>query len=278
MHTGAFHDYETLEFVNHYQGELQFEKTNRLPNVEFYNEHFQEVVDTNTPLKIHLGNTRTIESYFPLLNAPECRFCHGHDHMIRGIVHFTISVKGVYDRIRKARLILTAIFLIAGSVIAIVLIYSIRSIIIRPLHDIGKVGVPDAILLKPDRLTAEEWHEMQKHTIYGREALRVAEERLGSNSFLRIAGEIAHSHHEKWDGSGYPRRLMGEGIPVSGRLMALADVYDALISKRVYKQAFTHSRAKEIIIKGRGTHFDPLVVEAFLAQEVEFKHVANRYK
>jgi putative two-component system response regulator len=146
-----------------------------------------------------------------------------------------------------------------------------------PLHDIGKVGVPDNILLKPGKLTAEEFVEMQKHTIYGRDAILTALKRLGENSFLRFAREIAETHQEKWDGSGYPQKLRGEAIPVSGRLMAIADVYDALISRRVYKAPFTHSKAVAIISEGRGTHFDPTMVDAFLALQEEFRKIALQF-
>jgi putative two-component system response regulator len=143
-----------------------------------------------------------------------------------------------------------------------------------PLHDIGKVGVRDNILLKPDRLEDAEFAEMQKHTLFGEEALRITEQKLGKSTFLRHAREIAGSHQEKWDGSGYPRGLKGEAIPVSGRLMALADVYDALISKRVYKPPFPHAKAVQIIQEGCGTHFDPDVVDAFLALEETFRNIA----
>ena len=143
-----------------------------------------------------------------------------------------------------------------------------------PLHDIGKVGVSDNILLKPGKLTPEEFDEMKKHTIYGRDAIWAAERKMGSTSFLRFAREIAYSHHEKWDGSGYPEGLEGDSIPISGRLMALVDVYDALISKRVYKPPFPHKKAVSIIAEGRGTHFDPDIVEAFLALEAEFRQIA----
>ncbi|MCI4625209.1 MAG: HD domain-containing protein [Candidatus Magnetoovum sp. WYHC-5] len=139
-----------------------------------------------------------------------------------------------------------------------------------PLHDIGKVGVKDNILKKPGRLTDEEFEEMKKHTIYGRDALKSAEGILGTNSFLKLAGEIAYSHHEKWDGTGYPEGLKGNNIPLSGRLMAIADVYDALRSKRVYKGAFSHEEASRIIQEGKGKHFDPDIVEAFIAVEEEF--------
>ncbi|CAN2050043.1 putative cyclic di-GMP phosphodiesterase VC_1348 [Candidatus Magnetomoraceae bacterium gMMP-1] len=143
-----------------------------------------------------------------------------------------------------------------------------------PLHDIGKVGIPDGILLKPGKLTDSEFEVMKKHTIYGRDALLAAEEKLGSNSFLRFAREIAYTHHEKWDGSGYPQKLKGEEIPISGRLMAIADVYDALISKRVYKPPYTHEKAVKIIISGKCKYFDPDMVDAFIKLEKEFKKIA----
>jgi putative two-component system response regulator len=143
-----------------------------------------------------------------------------------------------------------------------------------PLHDVGKVGVRDHILLKPGRLDAEEFELMKRHTLFGEEALRLTEQKLGVSTFLRQAREIAGAHQEKWDGTGYPRGLKGEAIPLSGRLMALADVYDALISRRVYKPPMPHERAVEIIREGRGTHFDPDVVDAFLAIEGTFRNIA----
>ncbi len=143
-----------------------------------------------------------------------------------------------------------------------------------PLHDIGKVGVPDHILLKPGKLTPEEFEEMKKHTIYGRDALLGAEARLGSNSFLHFAREIAYGHHERWDGKGYPQGLAGEAIPLAARIMTVADVYDALISKRVYKPPFPHSEAVRFLMKGAGSHFDPKLVEAFLGLQEEFRAVA----
>jgi putative two-component system response regulator len=146
-----------------------------------------------------------------------------------------------------------------------------------PLHDVGKVGVPDAILLKPGKLTVEEFEEMKKHTLYGRDALLSAENVLGTNSFLALAKEIAYTHHEKWDGTGYPQQLTGEDIPLSGRLMALADVYDALISKRVYKPPFGHQKAVDIIREGQGSHFDPVLVECFLEIESTFREIALEY-
>jgi putative two-component system response regulator len=146
-----------------------------------------------------------------------------------------------------------------------------------PLHDIGKVGVPDRILLKPARLTEEERRIMRMHTIYGRDAILQAERQLGSTSFLGYAREITYSHHERWDGTGYPEGLAGEDIPLSGRLMAIADVYDALISRRVYKPAFSHEEATATIREDAGTHFDPFMVEAFCAIAGEFEAIANRF-
>lgn len=147
-----------------------------------------------------------------------------------------------------------------------------------PLHDIGKVGIPDAILLKPGKLTPEEFEIMKTHTTLGRDAIAYAEKRLDApNSFLRFAREIAYSHQEKWDGSGYPEGLAGDDIPVSARLMALADVYDALIGKRVYKPAFSHEKATGIIIEGKGMHFDPDVVDAFVSVSDKFKEIAEMF-
>ncbi len=146
-----------------------------------------------------------------------------------------------------------------------------------PLHDIGKVGVPDHILLKPGKLTDEEFQEMKKHTIYGRDAIMVSERKLGNDSFLRYAKRIAFSHHEKWDGTGYPQGLSGDEIPISGRLMAIADVYDALVSKRVYKPPFPHSKAVAIIMEGKGTHFDPDMANAFEALSEDFRNIALKF-
>ncbi len=146
-----------------------------------------------------------------------------------------------------------------------------------PLHDIGKVGIPDHILLKHGKLTPDEFEEMKKHTTYGRDAIQRAEEKFGageSSEFLRLAKEIAYTHHERWDGAGYPARLKGEEIPISGRIMALADVYDALICRRVYKPPFTHEEAIAIIVQLKGLLFDPRVVDAFLDVESEFRRIS----
>lgn len=147
-----------------------------------------------------------------------------------------------------------------------------------PLHDIGKVGVPDRILLKPGRLTPEEFDEMKRHTVYGRDAIIAAEKTMEEpENFLITARDIAYCHHEKWDGTGYPRGLAGDTIPLSARLMAIADVYDALITKRVYKDAMHHDKASGIIEEGKGTHFDPDVVDAFLEMRSRFAEIAEEF-
>ncbi len=147
-----------------------------------------------------------------------------------------------------------------------------------PLHDIGKVGIPDRILLKPGRLDPDEFEIMKTHTTMGWDAIERAKARIGKPiRFLDVAGEIALSHQEKWDGSGYPQGLSGDTIPISARLMALADVYDALISRRVYKEPMPHAKAREIICAGRGQHFDPDIVDCFVACESEFLSTAEHY-
>jgi putative two-component system response regulator len=147
-----------------------------------------------------------------------------------------------------------------------------------PLHDIGKVGIPDRILLKPGRFELAEFEIMKTHTTLGRDAIAYAEKLLGTKvEFLTMAKEIALSHQEKWDGSGYPEGLAGDAIPISARLMALADVYDALISRRVYKEGMPHEQAVGIIEPGRAVHFDPDIVDAFLRIHEEFRAIALRF-
>lgn len=147
-----------------------------------------------------------------------------------------------------------------------------------PLHDIGKVGIPDKILLKPGRFEPEEFEIMKTHPELGRSAILHAEYELGLEvPFLKYAKEIAYAHQEKWDGSGYPLGLSGDDIPISARLMAIADVYDALISRRVYKQGMTHEKALQIIVEGKGSHFDPDMVDAFLELQDDFKAIAAKY-
>ena len=148
-----------------------------------------------------------------------------------------------------------------------------------PLHDIGKVGIPDRILLKPGKLDPDEFEVMKTHTTLGYEAIAHAEKALGTDvAFLTMAKEIALSHQEKWDGSGYPQGLAGDAIPLSARLMAVADVYDALVTRRPYKEPLSHAEAVRIIDRGRGTHFDPDIVDAFLASQDQFAAIAHRFE
>jgi len=136
-----------------------------------------------------------------------------------------------------------------------------------PLHDIGKVGIPDRILLKPGKLSAEEFDIMKTHSVIGGDTLQAADEEAGHGSFLAMGRDIAYYHHERWDGKGYPRGLAGASIPLAARIVAVSDVYDALTSKRPYKDAWPHERARKVIVEERGKAFDPDVVDAFLARE-----------
>lgn len=146
-----------------------------------------------------------------------------------------------------------------------------------PLHDIGKVGIPDDVLLKPGRLTEEEFEVMKTHASIGAETLGAALQQFPDAEFLKMAYDIALTHHEKFDGSGYPRGLSGQDIPLCGRILALADVYDALTTKRTYKEAYCHEVARDIILEGRGSHFDPDVVDCFLEKEDEFIAILKRF-
>jgi PAS domain S-box-containing protein len=141
------------------------------------------------------------------------------------------------------------------------------------LHDIGKVGTPDRLLLKPGELTEEEFEVIKRHTLMGGNALKAIESQIEGKSFLAIGKEIAYNHHEKWDGSGYPRGLKGKAIPLSARIIALADVYDALTTKRFYKEAYSHAKARDMILQLKGKHFDPEIVNAFIAVAEKFDHV-----
>lgn len=147
-----------------------------------------------------------------------------------------------------------------------------------PLHDIGKVGIPDRILLKPGKLTKEEFEMMKYHPSIGADTLRAVETLHPTNSFIHMGIDIAESHHEKWDGTGYPKNLAGNNIPLVGRIVALGDVYDALTTQRCYKEAFSHEKSRAIILEGKGKHFDPKVVQAFLNKENEFIQIRQNFQ
>lgn len=148
-----------------------------------------------------------------------------------------------------------------------------RILYAAPMHDVGKIGIPDHILLKPGKLTADEWNVMRQHTTIGSAILEGSEE-----GFIKLAEVIALTHHEKWDGTGYPRGLKGNDIPLVGRIVAIADVFDALMSKRPYKEPFTLEKSLDIIKEGRGGHFDPAVVDAFLESLDDILVIKDRYK
>lgn len=147
-----------------------------------------------------------------------------------------------------------------------------------PLHDIGKAGVPTALLGKKGTLTEQEYEVMKRHVDHGAEVLRAVEQRVGIDANLAMAARIAYQHHERWDGTGYPQGLKGEDIHFSARLMSLADVYDALTSRRPYKEAWSHEDVRRYIEDEKEKHFDPAVVEAFLEREEEFRRIAERQR
>jgi len=146
-----------------------------------------------------------------------------------------------------------------------------------PLHDIGKVGIPDEILLKPGKLTEAEFEIMKKHTTIGADTLKEVKKRYPNNKFLELGVNITLYHHEKWDGTGYPHGLAGEAIPLSARIMAVIDVYEALRSKRVYKDTYSHQESLEIIKQGAGTFFDPEIVDVFVQNQAEFEEAFEKY-
>ena len=146
-----------------------------------------------------------------------------------------------------------------------------------PLHDIGKIGIPDHVLLKNDRLDDDEFEVIKQHTIIGYETLSEALKKEPRAEYLQMSAEIAYAHHERFDGMGYPQGLAGTDIPLSARIVALADVYDALITKRRYKKRYTHATARAIILQGKGSHFDPMVVDAFITCEPQFIKIAERF-
>lgn len=145
-----------------------------------------------------------------------------------------------------------------------------------PLHDIGKVATPDKILLKPGKLDADEWEIMKLHPLHGKQTIESAEQKIGTTLFIQVAKDIAYSHHEKWDGSGYPLGLQKEEIPLSARLMALADVYDALTTERPYKNIYSHEQAREIINQQRALHFDPIIIDSFEQIHEAFKKISGK--
>ncbi len=201
---------------------------------------------------------------FAMVSLTETRESHSRNHILR-VQHY---LKVLADSVREHPR-----FSAALTPDHIAALYQSA-----PLYDMGTIGIPDRILLKPGSLTVAEFEIMKTHTTLGYEALVHAEKTLGQDiPFLHTAKELTQSHQEKWDGTGYPNGLSGDQIPVSARLMAIADVYDALINDRVYKAGVTHTKAVQIIFQGRGSHFDPDMVDAFIEIQDEFRLIAQCY-
>ena len=226
-----------------------------------YRDHLEEKVAARTEALVH-ANEATIAS---MAIMAEYRDPETGSHIQRTKAYVRALARGLMDN---------ETFLI--SMKQLDMLYQAA-----PLHDIGKVAIPDAILLKPGRLNADEFAVMEKHTLHGSEAIRRTATIYGENELLRVAAEIAEFHHEKWDGSGYPHGRKGKSIPLSARLMTIADVYDALISKRPYKKAFSHEAAVETILDGDGytrpEHFDPQILAYFKEIHLQFKQIAVEF-
>ncbi|MDR2562232.1 MAG: response regulator [Holophagales bacterium] len=225
-----------------------------------FNQNLQSLVNAKTEKIVRLQDI-FIETFAEMVESRDDT-TGGH------IVRTQLYVRALAEKMVKERIYINAIE--EKDIEPIV-----RS---AQLHDVGKIAIPDSILKKPGRLTDHEFEQMKRHTIIGMETIsRIASKAEESDfGFLKHAQIMAHSHHERWDGKGYPLGLSGEDIPIQGRLMAIADVYDALVTARPYKAAFEHEMAVGIIIAGKGTQFDPLLGELFETLSVEFNEIAKR--
>jgi response regulator RpfG family c-di-GMP phosphodiesterase len=226
--------------------------------LEEYNHHLEELVQKKVA-EVSVSQMATIHA---LVKLSESRDDETGEHIVRTSQYCRLLAEKLWEMGGHQREIDRAF--IDGITQA------------SPLHDIGKVGIPDAVLLKPGRLTPEEFEIMKTHTTIGYQTLASIEKKDTGSAFIKVGMEITLCHHEKWDGSGYPKGLKGEEIPISARIMALADVYDALRSKRVYKEGFTHENSLKIITQGRGDHFDPLLVDVFLENDSAFRDIFER--
>jgi putative two-component system response regulator len=232
---------------------LRDQEVVHLHQIERYNLHLEELVAE----QVRDISRAQIGTIFALSNLAESRDPETGEHLER-VQEYCLALARELGKREKYAQVVTPAFietLVAAS----------------PLHDIGKVGIPDHILLKPDKLTDEEFVVMKTHTTLGAATLRAVDEKHPGNNFIQVGIEIVENHHEKWDGSGYPYGRAGEAIPLSGRIVALADVYDALRSRRCYKPSFSHEKSRDIIVEGRGRHFDPDMVDCFLETQDEFQ-------
>jgi putative two-component system response regulator len=237
---------------------LQDENRRYQERLEHYNEELEDRIQQRT-LQLERSQHAAV---FSLAKLSESRDPETGEHLER-IRSYTRHIATHFARMPKFKDVIDSDFISA-------LYYA------SPLHDIGKVGIPDRILLKPGKLTETEFDIMKSHTVVGGETLKAALQEVGHDPLLTMGQDVAFHHHERWDGGGYPSGLKAEDIPLSARIVALADIYDALTSKRPYKEPFSHEKSRAIILEGRGGHLDPDVVDAFVAKEQEF--VKTRYE
>jgi putative two-component system response regulator len=225
-----------------------------------YNNRLQEMVEEKTKSVVDLQNA-ILKTMAELV---ECR-----DDVTGGHIERTTSYLGV----------LIDAVMMHGLYAKEIELWDLKLVLqSAQLHDVGKIAVKDSILQKPGKLTKEEFDEIKKHAIFGEEVIEKIKKKTPEQAFLEHAGIFAGAHHEKWDGSGYPRGLKGEEIPLQGRLMAIVDVYDALVSDRPYKKAYTHEEAANIISEGSGIHFEPALVDVFLKISDEFNEIKKIFK
>ncbi len=222
-----------------------------------HKHHLEELVAAKTEMIEHLQDAILVS----ISDLIECR-----DEVTAGHAFRTIEYTGLLCR----RLLQTGVC--GDKLTPQIVQYILRA---APLHDIGKVGIRDAVLLKPGRLTPEEFETIKQHTVIGAKVVQRAVMEQGDRSFLKIAHDMILHHHERWDGKGYPDGLTGEAIPLSARIMAVADVYDALVTARPYKKPSTHEEARDIIRNEKGKHFDPVLVDAFMDVESDFQSIGK---
>jgi len=256
MHLTVESQKHLLESQNHELKAQHHELERQKSELINFNSKLQEMVD---------AKVKTILELQGALLKSMAELVESRDDITGGHIERTQSYLGALLEAMKNRNVYTDE--VAGWDLNLVLMSA-------QLHDVGKIAVKDSILNKPGKLTPEEFEEVKKHTTFGGEVIDKIMESTSEHTFLTYAKTFALTHHEKWDGSGYPRRLKGEGIPILGRLMAIADVYDALVSDRPYKKAFSHDEAVRIILDGKGTHFDPILSDMFFNISDEFGIIA----
>ena len=257
-----FADQTDNEIQNHLVSELMAryadvskQLTDKNEQLKMYSEHLEDLVEE----KVKEISASQIATIHALVKAAESRDDDTGKHIERTSLFCRLIAEKLYEAGLYPDLINQE--------------YAEQIARASPLHDIGKIGIEDAILLKPGRLTPEEFEIMKTHVNIGYETLASAQAAYPGNVFLRIGVEIAQYHHEKWDGSGYVRGLTGEDIPLPARIMALSDVYDALRSRRVYKEPYPHEKARAIILEGRGSHFDPTLADLFGEHHSSFQEI-----